>query len=284
MNTPVAARYASTVILARQARDRPEIFMVRRHHKNAFMANAYVFVGGRLDQVDCATTLTKRCVGRTDYKAVIGLDQDEHRNRGLFVAALRESFEESGVLLAERADGTALETQALNREREALNDKQRTFESILEQHDLRLRCDRLRYLARWVTPAFEPRRFDTFFFVAEVSRDTETRFDPRETTDGKWITIPEALAQARQRQLLLMPPTLCVLESLADCRTVDQLLAAAPDHPVPPIQPQPLRQASELTLLMPNDRRFDPADERRGEDYVVLRDGYWEHLVVPPAS
>jgi 8-oxo-dGTP pyrophosphatase MutT (NUDIX family) len=273
------ARHAATVVLVRNSPKGPELFMVQRHHGNKFMANAHVFVGGRVDDEDSAADLLACCTGLNTNTAAerLGLANPSEA-LGVYVAALRETFEESGVFLGDGA--TALGSTELALLRENLNEKNADFLRVLVASKLTLRPDRLRYLARWVTPEFEARRFDARFFVAQVAEDQEASFDRRETTAGDWFTIESLLAANRAKQVLLAPPTLAVLQDLSVATSAEEMLDLCPDAPVDAICPRPLTENSaELTLLLPGDHRFDDQQSAEGnEDCVVLRDGYWQRI------
>ena len=282
------ARLAATVVLVRDGEAGPELFMVRRHHKNKFMANATVFVGGRVDEADRAPEVVGRCRGVTPAEAAERVGVDAETAIALYVAAVRETFEESGVLLGARVDGSAVSHDELAGERERLNSDQLSFAELLLADKLQLSLHRLRYLAHWITPKFEPRRFDTYFFAAEVPPGQRASYDARETTAGEWITPARLLEENRAKRVLLAPPTLCVIEELASARSAGEAVARAPDGPMPAIQPRPLvggaagigdGSAASIVLLLPGDHRFDEPSSTSGpEHYVELCDGYWRRV------
>jgi 8-oxo-dGTP pyrophosphatase MutT (NUDIX family) len=270
-------RLAATVLLVRDARPGPELFMVRRHQRSGFMANATVFVGGRLDAADGQPEIGARCAGLSAEQAGrrLGLDRPELA-LALHVAAARETFEESGVLLA---DGAAPDPERLGQLRLRLNRDELGFAAVLAQLDRRLALDRLHFLSHWITPEVEPRRYDTYFFVCRMPEGQRASTDRRETTAGDWYTAEALLAGHRAHDLMLAPPTLCTLEDLRAARSADELVAAAADRPVAPIMPRPLEGALELTLLLPGDHRYDDPTSNDGpEHFVVLRDGHWQRL------
>lgn len=269
---------ASTVLTVRDGSAGPEVYLVQRHRGNKFIANAHVFVGGRVDEADRAATLEPHLFGRdaAERMRVTGFGE-EARARGFYVAAVREAFEESGLLLAVDGAGVMPKTTTkLTRARDELNDGKLAFEELLRRCELRLPLEGLRLLARWVTPPFEVRRFDTLFFVARVSEQQEASYDARETSGGRWWRIEEVLEAQLAEQVKLAPPTLCVLEDLRGCADVDALLAAATDRPTPPISPRLDERARELTLLMPDDHRYSEPDSKSGpEHYLVLEGAHW---------
>ncbi len=252
--------------------------MVRRHGRSRFMANAHVFPGGRLDEADCAPDLVDRCAGLDGQQAArcMGLD-DPDRARGLYVAALRETFEEAGVLLARPPPAAT----RLTAQREQLNAGELSFAAMLQQQSLTLALDQLRYLDHWITPEFEPRRYDARFFVGRAPAGQAASHDPVETSAGQWSTVPALLEGNRLQDLFLAPPTLVILEGLADFASVDEALAAAPNHPVPSTTPRPLmgKDVRELTLMFPGDRCYEDPSRTEGPlNRAVLRDGAFVHL------
>jgi len=269
----------------------PEIYMVRRHPRSAFMANALVFAGGRVDAHDRSPEAIARCTGITAQQAAqrLGLD-DGQAAIALYVAALRECFEEAGLLLA---DGPLPGATGLSVLRGQLNRDEITFAELLARHDLTLPLDRLRYLAHWITPDLrgfiperpagargtqvEHRRYDARFFVCRAPDGQEAEFDPVETTFGAWMTVGAILAGNRERTLHLAPPTLTILEEIGDCRSVEQILSRAPDRPVPSIMPRPLLGRTRYpTLLFPGDHRYDDPGSAKGPVHCVeLVDGCW---------
>ena len=277
-------RDAASLLLLRDTADGVQVYMVRRHGRSRFMANAHVFPGGRLDPEDCAPLLEPLCGGLTDQRAAARLGlEDADLARGLHVAALRETFEEAGVLLARGAGpDAAMDMLAadLSRQRDRLNAGAITFAAMLQEQRLVLDLGGLKYLDRWITPEFEPRRYDARFFVGRAPEDQQASHDPVETTAGQWCTVSHLLQGNRRGELFLAPPTLCILEGLATCRSVEQVLEGAPDEPVPPTMPRPLlRGSSELTLLLPGDHRYDDPESSAGPtNCAVLRDGAFVHL------
>ncbi|PIE19169.1 MAG: hypothetical protein CSA65_03090 [Proteobacteria bacterium] len=292
-------RDASTVLLMRDttsgqgSEQGPEVYMVQRHRGNKFMANAHVFVGGRVDDEDCVEGLEPRLRGRDAAARAKTLGYDDEtvcrstpareaieRARGFYVAAVREAFEESGILLAVDREGCAPRTSAeLTRLRDELNDGKLGFAALLEQLNLFLPLDGLRLLTHWITPPFEVKRYDTQFFVARMPEGQQASFDPRETTGGQWCSPRDLLAQHHAEEIKLAPPTYCVLEDLAMAASVDEALALTPDVAVPGISPRVLEGEDALTFLMPDDHRFDDASSSAGREHYLVREGaHWRRV------
>lgn len=272
---PAEPRQAASLLVVRDSAGGPEIYMVRRHARSRFMANALVFVGGRVDEADRCAELLARCSGLQPGEAArrLGIDAPAAA-LGYYVAALRECFEESGLLLA---DGELPDPSEHAELRRRLNEGDAPFAELLTQHGLTLPLDRLRYLDHWITPEFEHRRYDTRFFICRAPQGQLASFDPKETSFGDWLTVPAVLEGNVARTLHLAPPTLVILEGLRGCATADDMLACAPDQPVAHTMPKPLLGRTELpTLLLPGDHRYDVPESTEGPVHCVeLRDTTW---------
>jgi 8-oxo-dGTP pyrophosphatase MutT (NUDIX family) len=248
-----------------------EVFLVRRHRRSGFMADAHVFPGGKLDATDADPALRARLRGRSpdDAAAVLG-ESDADRALALFVAAIRETFEESGVLLADIP-----KPPRLDEARRALASGV-AFREVLDTLDVHLRLDLLVPQARWVTPAVEPRRFDTRFFIARAPAAQRASHDPRETTDALWLAPADAIARNASGELRLPPPTLRTLEWLARWPDVDAALAAAGSRPPPYVDPVFFEVDGVAALALPGDPQHPtrtPALE--GPSRIVLDGGRW---------
>jgi 8-oxo-dGTP pyrophosphatase MutT (NUDIX family) len=279
---PAPALDAASLLLLRDGLAGPQVYMVRRHSRSPFLPNAHVFVGGRLDGVDLAPELQACCRGRSAADAAARLELDGPRAVGLYVAAIRECFEEAGVLLAcseQSGDAPLPPTAALEAMRRRLVDEDAPLAALLAEHGLVLPLDRLRYLDRWLTPEIEPRRYDTRFFVCRAPEEQQPSWDTHEMSAGGWLTVEDALQRNLRRELMLAPPTLTLLERLRGQRSVQEILAVAPDAPVPCTLPRLLSGAEQPVLLLLGDHRYDDATSAAGpEHYVVLHDGRWERV------
>lgn len=254
-----------------------QLYMLRRHPKNRFMANAQVFPGGKVDPDDRQTVRAGLARAPTPEQAAARLGADDGEQAlAIYVAGVRETFEEAGLLLG-LANGAAPGAEALQRMREQLNNGEATFGELLARAGLSLDLSGLRYTARWVTPTFEKIRFDAYFFVGIAPCGQRASHDVKEASAGAWCAPGEVLCQARRRELTLVPPTLCLLEDLAPRTTLEQALAAVPDRPTAAVEPVLLPDAPvSPTLLLPDDGRYPgttaPADARH---YVTLEQGVW---------
>jgi 8-oxo-dGTP pyrophosphatase MutT (NUDIX family) len=270
-------RDAATVLLLRG--DAPfELFMVRRTGRAAFMANAMVFPGGRLDDADLADALAIRCtLDRAAAAGRLAMD-DGTRALGLLVAGVRETFEEAGVLLALRA-GELLdlsdpgEAARFRAHRDAMNAGERTLLDVVLAEDLTLAVDRLAFHAHWITPPIESRRYDTRFLVTVAPAGQRPLHDAIETTASSWLTPADALAQYAGGQIELAPPTLRILLELdRHAAAADVLGAGLTQRPTAHL-PQPNFTDGELHLLLPGDPQYDPPGEARNR--IIMRGGRW---------
>ncbi len=253
---PAEPRDAATVILLREAAGGFEIFMVKRHAKSGFMAGAYVFPGGTLDDADHGWA---RVSGRDGVQAAALLGElDPVKSLALHVAAIRETFEEAGVLLADCATDVDLEEA-----RTRLNDGA-DFRALAEEHGLTLRADLLTPWSRWVTPTIERRRYDARFFLARAPGEQRAAHDRIEVTEGAWLSAQGALDRFEAGTISLPPPTLRTLEQLRSLSSVDAAFASAAAAERPqPVQPH-FVQLEHPTLTLPGDPEH-PLDERRIE-------------------
>ncbi|MBX3275774.1 MAG: NUDIX hydrolase [Sandaracinaceae bacterium] len=265
---PAVPRDSATVLLLRdEPRGGVAVFMVKRHHKSGFMAGAYVFPGGTVDPTDLGWT---RVRGRSPEAAAALLGEDDAaRALALHVAAIRETFEEAGVLLAEASAHADL---AAARARLHAGED---FAKIAAELELVLALDQLAPWSRWVTPLVEPRRYDARFFVARAPREQTAAHDRIEVTEGEWLTPEAALARFEAGSISLPPPTLRTIEQLAALASVDAAFEAAAARPAPaPVMPHFVQLGDQPTLTLPGDPEH-PIGERRieGPTRFVFADG-----------
>ncbi|HLL68166.1 MAG TPA: NUDIX hydrolase [Micromonosporaceae bacterium] len=220
---PVRPRPASTVVLLRQTDAQPEVYLLRRATTMAFAGGMYAFPGGSVSPSDAEPT---PWAGPSPAQWARRLRLDEQAARALVCAAVRELFEESGVLLA-GPDAGAVLTDVTGPDWEAarlaLLARRQSLADVLVGHHLVLRADLLAAWSRWVTPEFEPRRYDTYFFVAEVPAGQITREVGGEASATAWVRPPDALAAT----YLMLPPTTTTLHELSGYPDVAAVLAAA---------------------------------------------------------
>jgi glyoxylase-like metal-dependent hydrolase (beta-lactamase superfamily II)/8-oxo-dGTP pyrophosphatase MutT (NUDIX family) len=222
-------RPAATLILLRDAAQGPEVFMVERSHAADFVAGAYVFPGGAVDEADAHPDMQARVQGLSDGAASRRLGVASS-GIGYWVAALRECFEEAGILLAVDRDGAPIAPErmlALERYRARLNAGEIGFLEFLEREALYLPCERIAYFAHWITPPARSRRYSTRFFVALAPAGQVGSHDAGETVSHTWIRPAEALERFEQGRLTLVNATRDALSRLADYREARVALEAA---------------------------------------------------------
>lgn len=257
------ARSSATVVLVRQGAVMPEVLMVRRHAKTAFGAN-YAFPGGVVDRCDCE--VHARCQGPSASEADRRLSVDRN-GLDYYSAAIRELFEETGVLLARDVDRQWAFDDPAGREtlrdlRRGLNDGSLMWPGMLRDHELGLASDTLEYFAHWITPVSEPKRFSTRFFVAEIPDDQEASHDGAELTDSQWMTAREVLRANKSGQMKIMFPTFTTLEAIADFSTTGDVLAWARnegEQGVVALRPAIVSKDGRQTVVLPDEPGY-PTD------------------------
>jgi 8-oxo-dGTP pyrophosphatase MutT (NUDIX family) len=242
-------RHAATVVLLRDAAAGPEVYLLRRAGTMAFAAGMHVFPGGSVDPRDGETATAWSGPPAAQWAAWLGCD--EPLARALVCAAVRETFEESGVLLAgEHADDVVADTTGddLERDRRGLLDRSVSMAAMLARRGLVLRSDLLRPWAHWITPEFEPKRFDTRFFVAAVPTGQRPRDVSGEADDTVWLPVAEAVARHDAGRLAMLPPTIVALREISAFGSVGELLAAS--RVVGPVLPRLVRDGDRLWLQL----------------------------------
>ena len=252
---PVAARHASTVVLLRDGDGRPgglELYLLRRHVDMAFAAGMCVFPGGGVDPRDFDADIGWVGPSPAQWGDLLGTDED--LARALVCAAVRETFEESGVLLAGPTPGTVVADttgEDWEEDRRRLEAREVSFTAFLERRGLRLRTDLLRLWGSWVTPVFEPRRFDARFFVAELPAGQVTRDVSTESDHVVWLSVREAITAVDGHEMLMLPPTYCTCLELFDFAHPADVLAAALDREPTVIEPEAQVGADGAYLSLP---------------------------------
>jgi 8-oxo-dGTP pyrophosphatase MutT (NUDIX family) len=229
---PVATEDAATVVLLRPATSGFEAYLLRRHSRMAFAAGMYAFPGGRVDPHDYDADVG--WAGRSAGEWATSFACTPDLAGALVCAAVRETFEEAGVLLAGRTSAAVvsdLSGEDWEADRKALMQRTLSLGEFLHSRRLVVRSDLLRPWAHWVTPEFEPRRYDTRFFVAALPAGQEARDVSGEADAVTWMRPEEAVAAVDRREMAMLPPTYVTLRELAEFDTVDDALAAAGDPP-----------------------------------------------------
>ena len=233
---PVQPHLAATVVLLRRGRAGPEVLLTRRPSSMAFAADMHVFPGGRLDPADTDPSLVARSALDPAAAAVaLGGDLEPVVAIGLYVAALRELFEEAGVLLAEGPEGRVAARSA-SQARTALVGGDASFAQIALELDLRLRTDLLTPLSRWVTPPTMPRRFDARFFAAELPPTPRVSFEGDEVAGHVWLTPAAGLEAMADGRLAMWLPTSTTLQQLEHVRSIEEIRARLSPGPLGEIE------------------------------------------------
>jgi 8-oxo-dGTP pyrophosphatase MutT (NUDIX family) len=250
---------ASTVLIVRDAPGTSqglEVLMVRRSAGMAFGASAWVFPGGKVAASDADPAWDEWSDGSYPHYA-----------RSLRIAAAREVFEESGLVLATR-DGSAASVELcaeLDGMRGVVEKEPAEFLRIMREAGLKLSLDRLVPFAHWITPGFEPRRFDTHFFLVKAPADQIVRHDGREAVDHSWVE-PLALIEKRKTgEARLMFPTRLNLQVLAQSRSASEAEAAAKAKRVVTVEPRVETRADGKVLVIPAEAGYGLTEESLGE-------------------
>ena len=267
----IPVRDAATVMLIRDGVGGVEVFMLRRTLAAAFASGMYVFPGGAVDAADRFADVGACCDGLTDDEASRQLEI-ESGGLAYWIAAIRECFEEAGVLLARQPDGQpvrfdepAVEERYLAY-RAAVHAGDRRLVELCALEGLRLATDDIHYVSHWITPIGERRRFDTRFFVARAPQAQEPLHDDHETIASLWVRPVDALAQAERGELAMIAPTTKNLELLLPYGTADEALSALGARGRPPTIRPKLRRDGEgrIEVVLPDDARFEALPELDG--------------------
>jgi 8-oxo-dGTP pyrophosphatase MutT (NUDIX family) len=250
IETPV--RDASTVVLLRDAPAGLEVFLIKRSGLSDVLGGAYVFPGGKLDAADSIEDMPNR-LDQTPQALHAALNEpalEHHDAAALYVAALREAFEESGVLFAE---GATLEVTAQAAD---LLKNGMGFAAMLTQLGLRLQTQYVQPWSRWITPklaSVSTKRFDTRFFIAAVPLNQTAVHDNHEATESVWLPPRTALEQYWNGEIALAPPQIMSLAHLSHHSSVASALAEARSKPPAVIEPEPFDYEGLRTITYPGD-------------------------------
>ncbi len=280
----VVIRPAATVMLVRDAANPEsggsalEVLMVRRNLQSDFVGGAYVFPGGAVDPLDGGPEAEALSQGRADVEASILLGI-ESGGLAYWVAALRETFEEAGLLLATRPAGPPLlagdeeEEARFVAERALVNKGRRRFLDLCRDEKLQLLVGDVHYFAHWITPRGAPRRYDTRFFVAAAPLGQQAAHDAGETIADTWISPRRALEGHRKGVFELIFPTIRNLQAISRFATSAELLEAAEkaSRSVPTIEPRVIADGdgvgNGVRIVLPGDEGYD--DVPAGDDSAL---------------
>ncbi|MFF1305743.1 NUDIX hydrolase [Streptomyces sp. NPDC058307] len=254
---PAVPRRAATVMLLKDTATGTVVHMLRRRASMAFAGGAYAYPGGGVDPRDDEHQIHWAGPTRAWWAARLGVD--ETAAQAIVCAAVRETYEEAGVLLAgPTAESVVGDTTGAEWEtdRAALVARDLSFAEFLERRGLVLRSDLLGAWTRWITPEFEPRRYDTWFFVAALPQGQRTRNASTEADRTVWIRPQDAADGYDKGELLMMPPTIATLRQLTAYGSAAAALAAAPDRDLTPVLAQARLVDGEIVLSWPGHDEF----------------------------
>ena len=250
ITTPV--RDAASIVLLRDHADGLQVFLMKRHGLSDVLGGAYVFPGGKVDEAD-AQLDAAQYFDQDSSALPAALDEIEltpNQASALFVAALRESFEESGVLFAAQATGEQIQAAT------ALHQEGLPFKQILQQLALRLQTQNIVPWSRWITPKMSSvshKRFDTRFFIAALPANQTASSANHETTESIWLSPREALTSYWNKEISLAPPQIMSLVHLARHDSVASIMQLAKQTPMPLIEPQPCSMDGSRVICYPGD-------------------------------
>ncbi len=259
----IPVRDAATVMLVRDGARGIEVFMLRRNLDSDFVGGAYVFPGGGVDLADGHTGVEDVCVGLTDAEASAQLEL-EAGGLAFYVAAIRESFEEAGLLSAIDSSGGPVRfddspvAERFAAHRREVDEGRMTMTELCGVEGIRLSVGGLGYFSRWITPMGAPRRYDTRFFVAHPPEGQTPIHDDREVIANLWIRPQEALDRHAAGEFELIFPTVRSLEDLRRFDRADDVVRHAQTlDVVEAVLPRIVDSDHGMRIVLPGDREFD---------------------------
>ena len=249
MSEAAIAVPAATILMLRNGPTGLEVFMVVRHHQIDFASGALVFPGGKVDKGD--SEIRRFCDGAKTA---------DDTQLSLMVGAIREAFEECGILLARTTGETNLisgdRLNSLEHYRDPLNKNEVTIAEFLEKENLTLACDLLQPYAHWITPDMMPKRFDTHFYLALAPDDHVAIHDGYESVDSIWISPANALKGAEQGTYTIIFPTRLNIEMLGESDSVNNALEAARNRTIIPVTPWTEKRDDGVYLCIPEEAGY----------------------------
>jgi 8-oxo-dGTP pyrophosphatase MutT (NUDIX family) len=269
----VPIRPAATVMLVD---DRPDlqVFMMERNANTVFAGGMWVFPGGSVDHADDSSQTQHLSIHRTDREASELMDI-EAGGLAYYIAAIREAFEEAGILLALHRDRLVPpdlsdpETASrFQQHRDGVNDRTRDFLDVMREENLIADAGAMHYIARWITPHGTPRRFDARFFIARMPDNQTPIHDDNELVHSRWISPAEILDKVAAEEMVLMTPTLRMIKNLAQFSSADQVIQSAeanlPDHRARVI-------GDTKVIVMPGEPGYESGSSDVESGWVRLR-------------
>lgn len=261
----VVPKDAATVVIIREA-CKPEggleVLLVLRHHDSKFVPGRYVYPGGRTEEDDCSSEIEGLCTG-IDRETAHNLMKDAfppERALGAWVAGIRETFEEVGLLLAYEEDGSPLcldseeRMEKFSTYRRNLYAQKIKLKDILKEERLSLACDRLHYFSHWITPELLPIRYDVRFFITRIPENCEIMHDGVELVKHVWISPQEAIRRYEEEKMDMVLPTVMTLAELSNFKTVEEAIGSAGKKEIPAILTKMSRLGARFAEVMPDGR------------------------------
>lgn len=259
----VPVRDAATVMVLRDGDRGLEVCMLRRNLRSDFVGGAYVFPGGGVDPEDAHDDLAAVVRGLDDASASRQVDV-ERGGLAFWVAAIRESFEEAGLLMAYDRDGTVIRfddpavAERFVEHRRQVDAGERRLVEVCAEEGLALAADAIHYFSRWITPLGAPRRYDTRFFVTAAPEGQHPVHDDREVIESVWIRPADALERHASGQFEMIFPTVRTLEALTRFDSAGEVLDhAAAIGRIEPVMPRIVEADGALRIVLPGDQQFD---------------------------
>lgn len=262
---PAAPRDAATVVLLRDSSVGPEVYLMRRQVSMAFAGGMCVFPGGGVDERDFDGTVG--WAGPTPEEWALRLGTDPDVARALVCAAVRETFEESGVLLAGPSAASVVGDttgEDWESDRVALESRALSMTDFLTRRGLMLRTDLLGTWSGWLTPIFEPKRYRTWFFVARLPDGQRTRDVSSESSSVVWQSALRAVEEVDAGAMSMLPPTYLTCLEIGQRSSATDVLAAAADRSVEMFMPSVEPLGDGFTLSIPDDLRSLVTARREG--------------------
>lgn len=258
---------SATILVVRDGTDGLEVLMVKRHHEIDFASGAFVFPGGKACEDDSNSAWAAHFQGDAEGQA-----------RTAQISAIRELFEEAGILLARPStggDGGLVPTrlvQQLQHIRGAVDRGEQPFSDLAEKHGFSLAGDRLVHFGHWITPEMMPKRFDTHFYLAAAPAEQLATQDGRETTEAIWVKPADALAMEKAGEVTIIFPTRMNLGRLALADTVDSAMARFSGEPVTTVLPYLDANGSDgPEIVIPDIEGYGQTREPVGRVEKVMR-------------
>jgi 8-oxo-dGTP pyrophosphatase MutT (NUDIX family) len=290
---------AATVILLKEKESEGfDVFLLKRHEKSSFMGGNFVYPGGRVDRDDGSLEICSFSKGITFDEAhkILGGTTSPEESFAHWIAAIRELFEEAGVLLAYDQEGNLFQIRNQDEQAKFLSYRESLQKGVLtackmaQKEKLLFALDQLHYYAHWITPEARSERFDTRFFLARYPSGQDASHDQKETTAGIWITPQKALEENLKGEVFLSPPTLKTLEDLSRFKTIDEVFTSLKNMKIRPILPILTKITSGPLIIFPWDPEYEiyqkgeipvhldhgqPSQPGDNTTRLLLKEGIW---------